>query len=131
MGPEAVARRVAAGLLACCCIALSCSRTAREVKGIWTIDPAAPVTGTLTLVRLTLRTDDQPLAGATLQLEAHMSHPGMAPVTTRMHERAAGTYEGTLNLTMAGAWALVASGELADGTRITRNIEVAAVQPSR
>jgi hypothetical protein len=67
--------------------------------------------------------------GASLRLEAHMSHPGMAPVVADLIERD-GIYESRVQLTMAGPWVIVASGELADGRRIVKQTKVTAVEPS-
>lgn len=131
VAPEAVARCLTAGLLACCCLAIACGRDARAVNGTWTTEPAPPVTGVATLVRLALQNErGRPLGGATLVLEAHMPHPGMAPITAAMQEREAGAYEARIQLSMAGPWVLVAAGALADGSRITSEYKTAAVQPS-
>jgi hypothetical protein len=129
MAPEALARRVTAGLLAFSCFAIACSR-ATDVKATWKIEPSPPVSETVTVVRLTLQHDDgRPVQGAKLQLEAHMAHPGMAPVTSHLIERSSGAYEARLQLSMPGDWVFVVTGELADGSRLTREIQVPAVRP--
>ena len=95
----------------------------------WKIEPLATRHGAATLVRLTLQDKNgSPVAGATLRLEAHMPHPGMAPVTSEVDESGDGTYEARLRLTMAGDWMFVVTGELTDGSRITEEIEVQAVR---
>jgi hypothetical protein len=54
----------------------------------------------------------------------------MTPVTTALTETRAGVYAGRLQFSMAGDWLLVVSGQLADGTRLTRQLEVPGVQPA-
>jgi hypothetical protein len=68
--------------------------------------------------------------GATLELEAHMSHPGMAPIVTRLTERG-GAYHAELTFTMAGEWTLFVSGTLPDGRRVRTEAGRHAVLPSR
>jgi hypothetical protein len=60
----------------------------------------------------------QPIAHARIELEAHMEHPGMAPVIASAPERAPGVYASDLRLPMAGDWILMVSGSLDDGRRI-------------
>lgn len=131
MAPEALARRLTAGLLAFCCVAMACSGRAGDVAVTWKIEPTPPITGSATIVRLSLQDrHGKPVQGAKLQLEAHMSHPGMAPVTGDVIERSQGDYEARVHLSMAGDWVFVVTGELADGSRITRNTRVPAVRPA-
>jgi hypothetical protein len=130
LAPEALSRRVAAALLACCCMWIGCGRATGDVTVTWTIEPSPPVTAAATVVRITLRHDDgNPVRGAKLHLQAHMTHPGMAPVTGEPIERGAGEYEAQLRLSMAGPWVFVVTGELAEGGRITSQKDVAAVAP--
>ena len=97
----------------------------------WKIEPTPPVTGAVTVVQFTLHhPDGKPAEGAKLHLEAHMSHPGMAPVTANVTERGNGAYEARVHLTMAGDWVFVVTGGLPDGARITRQIAIAAAGPS-
>jgi hypothetical protein len=127
MAPEALASGVKAELAARCCIALccwlaiGCNRSASDITVTWTIEPTPPVTGVATVVRLTLHDQDRkPISGARLHLDAHMSHPGMAPVTADVIERGNGAYEARLFLSMTGAWVFVVTGELSDGRRINQ-----------
>jgi hypothetical protein len=130
--PEALTRDLIAALLAGA-ILIGCGRQAgeRNVSVAWDIEPAPPVTGAETIARFTLEdAQRRRLRGARLQLDAHMSHPGMAPVVAAVAERADGTYEARLRLPMAGDWTLVVTGVLPDGSRITRQLELAATQHS-
>jgi hypothetical protein len=55
----------------------------------------------------------------------------MAPVVADVSERGDGVYEARLQFSMAGDWMLVLTGELADGRRITKQLEVPGVAPAR
>ncbi len=59
-----------------------------------------------------------------------MSHPGMAPVTAALVEKSDGTYEAPLQLTMAGDWIVLVTGQLAGGGQLKKQIEIAGVRPS-
>ncbi len=126
----AVARRLTTALLACCCISIGCGGPASDtVSAAWSIDPAPPATGVATVARITLKDkNQQALRGAKLRLEGHMSHPGMAPVTSAITERGEGVYDARLQFSMAGDWTLVLTGELSDGTRITKQLGVSGVR---
>jgi len=90
--------------------------------------PAAAAT---TIVRFTLAdSHGAPIAGARLHFDAHMTHPGMTPVTSDVIEISSGTYQSTPRLSMAGDWVFVVSGELLDGRRLTKEIQVPGVRPA-
>lgn len=72
----------------------------------------------------------RPVRGAKLQVEGHMSHPGMAPVIAKAAERADGVYEVQLQFTMRGDWILLVTGELPDGRRINHRVDVTTTGPS-
>lgn len=130
---RARARRLSAVLLACS-LCVACDRqagTGDRVSLSWDLEPVPPVAGAAGLARLTLRdAQQQPVTGARLQLEGHMSHPGMAPVVSAVTERGNGTYEAPIAFTMAGDWILVVTGDLPGIGRITRQIEVVGVRPA-
>ena len=112
-------------------MAVACNRGAGNATVTWKVEPTPAVTGAATVVRVAVHTSQgQPLGGATLHLEAHMSHPGMAPLTADLVERALGQYEATIQFSMPGDWVLVVTGMLADGNRITSQLPVAAGRPS-
>ena len=54
----------------------------------------------------------------------------MTPVVADLTERTEGVYEARLQLTMAGDWILVVSGQLRDGTHIVKQIDLAGVRPA-
>jgi len=82
-----------------------------------------------TLVGLRLRdAGGKPVSRARLRFEAHMSHPGMTPVTADVIEQSAGTYEARVRLPMVGDWRFVVAGTLADGSRITHDTPVPGVR---
>lgn len=82
----------------------------------WRLPPQHPAVGREAVGTVTLTTAAaEPVPGAILDIEAHMSHPGMAPVVARATEQAPGVYQAHLAFTMAGDWIVVVSGTLADG----------------
>lgn len=94
----------------------------------WRIIPAPPLVGPGTL---TLHLSDaarQPVRGAALRLEAHMSHPGMAPVLASFVEREDGRYEAAIEFTMAGDWILLVSGAAPGHGTIEHRIDVRGVR---
>ena len=128
---EVVARALTAAALAgVLALGLGCRGNAGDdVRMEWAIVPARPFTGGETVARITLLdARRQPVRGARLRLEAHMSHPGMTPVVAGVIERGDGVYEARLQFAMAGDWILVIAGELPDGSRMTRSLDIAGVR---
>ena len=104
-------------------------RTTDDITSVWVIDPDPPRAGTQVHVILTLHdADGEPVRDATLQMAAHMDHPGMAPVVADATETVPGSYAIDLQLTMGGDWTVVASGALADGRRLTRSVDLKNVR---
>jgi hypothetical protein len=137
MAPEALPGVVTSRLIAwysvaaCCCLTIGCLRSVPDISAAWNIDPTPPVAGSATRVRITLQhADGRPVNGARLQLQAHMAHPGMAPVVSAVTERGNGAYESSLQLSMAGDWVFVVTGDLAEGGRIAKEFRVPAVRPA-
>ena len=65
-----------------------------------------------------------------MRLEAHMSHPGMAPIVADGREQNPGVYDLPFTFTMQGDWALLVSVQLPGGERLARRIDVANVRPA-
>ena len=109
---------------------VSCGGVADEdIRATWKIEPAVPAFDQEVRARLILRDEaSAPVRHASVRIEAHMAHPGMAPVVAVAREREAGVYEATLALSMAGSWTLVAEGTLADGRRFTRTRDIRAAE---
>jgi hypothetical protein len=114
------------------CLAAACRRPSADVTVLWDVADTLH-TGPSQRVRFALRDGArQPVRGATLTVEAHMAHPGMAPAVAAARETAAGRYEALLPLSMAGDWILVVSGSLPDGTRVTleQPVEIRSAAPA-
>jgi hypothetical protein len=69
----------------------------------------------------------KPVAGARVNLEADMSHPGMAPLFADAKEIAAGQYQGALEFAMPGDWFVLIHVTLPDGRRLERQLSVPGV----
>ena len=124
--PGAVAL-LAAGLSGGCTKA---AVVAPRVDVAWTLSPSPPVVGPAILT-ITLRGPaGDAVTGATVHLEGHMSHPGMAPVMAEARERAPGTYDVPFAFTMQGDWVLLVSVAVPGGGRVERRLDVADVRPS-
>lgn len=110
---------------------VGCSRTADPGSGVRVsieLSPLPPSAGPSRVgVSLADRGGD-PIAGATVAIEADMTHPGMRPVFARATEVAPGRYEAPIDLTMAGDWILTIDAALADGTKLRREMSVPAVR---
>ena len=143
VGPRARRPRLTAIVVLAWSLAAGCSgracgygvdvhmNSSDAVSVAWTIEPSPPVVGTPVVARMTLRDRDQkPVIGARLRLEGLMSHPGMAPVVADAVERGEGAYEAPIQFTMAGDWILLVTGQLADGSALRRQIEIAGVRPA-
>jgi hypothetical protein len=90
------------------------------------LDPEVPVAGRAIRAVVSVRdADGVAVHGARLQLEALMSHPGMAPVVAALSENN-GIYSAPVEFTMAGDWVVMTSGTLADGRRVkhTQRLDV-------
>jgi hypothetical protein len=69
----------------------------------------------------------KPVAGARVNVEADMSHPGMAPLFADAKEIAAGQYQGALEFAMPGDWFVLIHVTLPDGRKLERQLNVPGV----
>ena len=94
----------------------------------WTLAPIPPTSGRPTTARLTIvDARQQPVHGATLQLEGRMAHD-MPPVRVPLTEVGDGVYEADLQFTMAGDWTLVVTGTTSGGEQVSEQVEVPSVR---
>jgi hypothetical protein len=117
--------------MACACLAwgVGCGPASEQapVDVEWRLTPPRPVVGRATL-GLTLRDSRrQPVTGATIRIEGHMAHPGMAPLLVAASERGPGRYEAEIPFSMAGDWTLLVKGDLPDGRRVRHRIDIGRV----
>lgn len=91
------------------------------------VSPNPPAVGPAT-VTLSLRdAGEQPISGATVELEGNMSHAGMAPVFAPAIEIEPGRYEAPLEFTMGGDWFILVKATLPDGRHLERQINLPGV----
>jgi hypothetical protein len=69
----------------------------------------------------------EPVPGARVNLEAGMSHPGMAPVFGEVREVTPGRYQGSLEFAMPGDWVILIHVTLPDGRKLERQVSVPGV----
>jgi hypothetical protein len=67
------------------------------------------------------------VAGARVNLEADMSHPGMVPVFGEAREVVPGQYQGSLEFAMPGDWVVLIYVTLPDGRTLERDVNVPGV----
>jgi YtkA-like len=129
--------QLVASALVCGILGTACDRSPRDpgspaindVTVEWKITPTPTGVGALTIAEVTLRDGERRLvSGATIQVEGHMSHPGMAPVIVQATERSEGVYAAQLQFSMNGEWIVLVTGSLPDGRRLSRRLAVANVK---
>lgn len=114
-------------------LAVSCGGPAPrgDVLVSWKMAPASPVAGAPLVAEVTLRdAARRPLTGARLEIQGHMSHPGMAPVLAAAVEEGNGVYQARFELPMAGDWIVLVTGTLPDGRTVSDRFDIAGVRPS-
>ena len=67
--------------------------------------------------------------GATLSVEGHMTHSGMAPVVVPAVDQGDGSYKVVLRFTMAGDWVLTLKGTLPDRRVLDQRLGGVTVRP--
>lgn len=89
----------------------------------WTLTPPAPAVNDASAVDILVHdADGQPVLDANLDLEGHMTHPGMAPVVARLAATGEGRYRAGVTFTMSGDWVLFVNGRLGDGRIVRQRI---------
>ena len=92
------------------------------------IKPEPPRIGQAKIVVSLRDSSGKPLAGAKLELEGNMNHAGMKPEFADLEETEPGSYVGSLEFTMGGDWFVLVTGQLPDGRRIDKKIDVPGVE---
>jgi hypothetical protein len=117
-------------LLSCALLVHGCGPrdTFPDLARTLSIDPASPWVGRP--VTLTLVLPDSAWANSRVEIEAHMEHPGMAPVIVQASEARPGQYSATVTFTMAGRWILFATGQRARGPRLRARVGQVDVAPA-
>ena len=120
------------GLVLMCMGALAgCGRVQHAIQAgtdgftvVMTTEPATAAVGQSVVV-VTLRDPaGAPVESARLNIEANMSHAGMAPAMGRVDGGPGGIYRVPMTWTMAGDWTLDITFSLADGQTISRRFPV-------
>ncbi len=68
-----------------------------------------------------------PISGAHVNMEADMSHPGMAPVFFSATESAPGNFTGAVDLSMPGDWTILLHITLASGAKVEKQFNLPGV----
>lgn len=100
-----------------------------EFTFVHEITPQPPRVGPVTIALNIKDTSSAPLAGAHLNLEANMSHAGMAPVFAEAGETTPGRYRSVMELSMAGDWHVTVHVTLPDGRKLDHDFEITGVEP--
>lgn len=68
-----------------------------------------------------------PLSGTHLNMEADMSHPGMAPVFFSAQQSSPGSFTGAVDLSMPGDWTILLHITLANGAKVEKQFSLPGV----
>ena len=120
------------GFLFAAAISLSaCQRRVEALPAVsiqTEITPQPVVTGPVTVMVKLTGPHQAVISGATVTVEADMSHPGMSPVFTDARELPDGHYHAQLQLGMAGDWVVILHIVLPDGQSLERQVDVKGVR---
>ena len=72
----------------------------------------------------------KPVTGATIAVEADMSHAGMSPRFADAKEVDPGRYQARVEFQMAGDWVILLHVTLPGGEKLERQIDVRGVRPN-
>jgi Cu(I)/Ag(I) efflux system membrane fusion protein len=115
------------------CVMGGCSRRIDAASALTvqhTISPDPPRVGPTTVVLRVRDRDSKPLSGVRIELEADMSHAGMAPVLEETKEITPGEYQAEVNFGMAGDWIILLHMRLPSGQTLERQFNVSGVRPN-
>jgi hypothetical protein len=109
----------------------SAGSLADDVVAEWKVTPAAPVVNVSAQAEISLvDRSRQPVTGASVQIEVHMSHPGMTPVIQAAREERPGVYSASMSFSMSGDWTVVVAAELKDRRRLRQRVGNLTVRPA-
>lgn len=112
-------------------VVAGCRRPANDENGISIEESIAPQpvrAGTEMISFGLTNASHQPVAGAHVQVEGDMNHPGMAPVFSNAVEVSPGSYKAPVNLTMGGDWVVLFHITLSNGSKVERQMDVKGVE---
>ncbi len=92
------------------------------------ISPQPVVVGPATVVVKLSDDHGAALAGARVNVEADMSHPGMSPVFADAKESPGGSYQAQMRFDMAGDWVVILHIRLPNGQALERQVDVRGVR---
>jgi hypothetical protein len=95
-----------------------------------TISPDPPRVGPAKVVLRVMDRDGKPISGARIELEADMSHAGMAPVLEETKETRPGEYQADVKFGMAGDWIVLLHVRLPGAQTLERQFNVSGVRPN-
>jgi hypothetical protein len=112
-------------------VATGCRGPAHASSDILIDESIVPQPVRVGTATISLRLTDalhQPIAGAHVQVEGDMKHPGMAPVFADAVEVSPGSYKARLNFDMGGDWVVLFHITLSDGRKVERQMDVKGVE---
>lgn len=110
-----------------------CSRPIDESPAVTVEHAISPDPPTVGPAMVTIKLADaaaRPVSGASVTLEADMSHAGMVPVFEEASETGPGQYQAHLKFAMAGDWVILLHLRLPGGQKLERHFNVSGVRPN-